>query len=180
MNLNSLYKLRFYNRPSFFASPLPTFSFKECLGSYLCDNMEKLYSACGSRASCSSLALAEWLGFYMVLIKLFLLCLASSRVSRALIIWTSPGKCKGAPEMLRKWIKSVRILASLEHGACQTETEHPPLFSGEDRVDINKTLKSDHIITVWKYGAMIKLSFNTEWFCILKTDTHVRNNSMQI
>lgn len=178
MNLNSLHKLRPYNRHSLFASRLPTFSFKECLGSYLCDNMGKWYSACGSRASCSSLALAEWLGFYMVLIKLFLLCLASSRVRRALIIWTLPGKCKGAPEMLRKWTKSVRILAFLQHGACQIE--HPPRLKGEDRVSINKTLKSDHNITVWKYGVMIKLSFNTEWFCILKIDAHVRNNSMQI
>lgn len=78
--LNPLYKVKSHNGPSLFPSPLPTFAFKECLGSYLCDNKEKWYSACGSRASCSSLALPEWLGFYMVLIKFFLLSLASSRV----------------------------------------------------------------------------------------------------
>lgn len=64
----------------FFPPPYPPFLFKECLGSYLCDNKEKWYSACGSRASCNSLALPEWLDFYMVLIKFFLLSLASSRV----------------------------------------------------------------------------------------------------
>lgn len=141
--------------------------------------MEKWYSACGSRASCSSLALAEWLGFYMVLIKLFLLCLASSRVNRALIIWTLPGKCKGAPEILRKWTKSVSILASLQHEACQIESKHPLLSSGEDRDCINKSLKTNHNIAIWKYSATIKLSFKTEWFCILKMHTHVRNSPMK-
>lgn len=127
----------------------------------------------------AALALAEWLGFYMVLIKLFLLCLASGRVNRALIIRTLPGKCKGTPEIIRKWTKSGRILASLQHGACQIETKHPPLFSGEDRDCIKKNLKSNYNITLWKYSAMIKLSFNTEWFCILKMHTHVRNNPLQ-
>lgn len=116
----------------------------------------------------AALALAKWLGFYMVLIKLLLLCLASGRVNRALIIWTLPGKCKGTPEIIRKWTKSGRILASLQHGACQIETKHPPLFSGED----SKNLKSNHNITVWKYSAIIKLSFNTEWFCNLKMHSH--------
>ena len=127
----------------------------------------------------AALALAEWLGFYMVLIKLFLLCLASSRVNRALIMWTLPGKCKGAPEILRKRTKSVRILASLQHGVCQKETKHPPFFSGEERDCINPSLKMNHNITIRKYSAMIKLSLNMEWFCILKMHMHLRNNLMQ-
>lgn len=56
----------------------------------------------------------------------------------------------------------MRILASLQHKACQIETKHHALFSGEDRDHINKSLKTNDDITIQKYSATIKLSFNKE------------------
>lgn len=172
--LNPLYKLRPHNRPSLSLLPPHLFFWRVLreLFMWQCGKMIFFIQPIALELHAALWHWQNWIGFYMVLIKLFLLCLASSRVNRALIIWTLPGKCKGAPEILRKWTKSVRILASLQHGACQIETKHSPLFSVEDRDCINNALKTIIIIpcesTVQWLNWILIQNDSASWTCTLR------------